>query len=154
MMRIGAVVCAAILACACTSDQPETPGQDAGERMYRGGILTSGDPMTALVGGDIPIVGTQFSCENCHGRSGMGAAEGPYVVPPVAGQFLFAPSPQPQRPAYDRQSLAVLLRDGMTPSGRMLSPELMPRYVLGDDDVDALADYLGDLSSGNSPGVY
>lgn len=153
MTRISVVIFAATLLCACTSETPERPGPDAGERMYREGILVSGEPMTALVGGDIPIVGTQFSCENCHGRSGMGAAEGPYVVPPVAGQFLFAPSPQPERPAYDQDSLATLLRDGITPSGRMLSPELMPRYVIEDADVAVLTEYLAELSAGNSPGV-
>ena len=72
----------------------------------------------------------------------MGASEGAFVVPPVSAQFLFAPSPQPARPAYDRDSLAQLLREGVTPSGRMLSPELMPRYVVEDADVDVLASYL------------
>jgi len=153
MIRKGVPALVAIALCACSSEAPEETVTDAGERMYRDGILASGEPMTALVGGDIPITGTQFSCESCHGRSGMGAAEGPYVVPPVAGQFLFAPSPQPERPAYDRASLGRVLREGITPSGRQLPPELMPRYVLGDDDVDVLATYLENLSSKNSPGV-
>ena len=126
---------------------------DAGQRMYREGILLSGDPMTAIVAGDVPIIGTQFSCESCHGRSGMGAAEGAYVVPPTAAQFLFVESPQPKRPAYDAESLARLLREGVTPSGRVLSEELMPRYPLADRDVTALTAYLATLSAGNSPGV-
>ena len=121
--------------------------------MYREGILPSGEPMTALVAGDVPIVGTQFSCESCHGRSGMGAAEGPYIVPPVAAQFLFAESPQPKRPAYDKASLARLMREGVTPSGRVLSPELMPRYKMTDSDVEVLVDFLETLSAGDSPGV-
>lgn len=158
MIRSGVLALAISALWACSGGTPDVaaPGavtDDAGERMYREGILVSGEPMTALVGGDIPIVGTQFSCENCHGRSGMGAAEGPYVVPPVAGQFLYAPSPQPERPAYGRDSLAALLRDGVTPSGRALSPELMPRYEIGDADVDVLNAYLEKLSAGNSPGV-
>ena len=121
--------------------------------MYRNGVLPSGEPITALVAGDVPIVGTQFSCESCHGRSGMGAAEGDYVVPSVAAQFLFAESPQPARPAYDKDSLAKLLREGVTPSGRVLSPQLMPRYQLADADVDTLLAYLETLSPGDSPGV-
>jgi hypothetical protein len=121
--------------------------------MYRDGVLSSGEPMTALVGGDVPIVGTQFSCESCHGRSGMGASEGAYVVPPIGAQFLFEPSPQPARPAYDRGSLARLLREGVTPSGRILSPELMPRYMVEDADIDVLSSYLEVLSASDSPGV-
>jgi hypothetical protein len=131
----------------------QTADVDAGLRMYRDGILPSGEPMTALVAGDVPVIGTQFSCESCHGRSGMGAAEGAYIVPPVAAQFLFVESPQPKRPAYDTDSLARVLRDGVTSSGRALSPELMPRYSLADDDVEALTEYLATLSVGNSPGV-
>ena len=131
----------------------QTADVDAGLRMYRDGILPSGEPMTALVAGDVPVIGTQFSCESCHGRSGMGAAEGAYIVPPVAAQFLFVESPQPQRPAYDTDSLARVLRDGVTSSGRALSSQLMPRYSLANDDVAALTAYLATLSVGNSPGV-
>ena len=125
---------------------------DAGRQMYRDGILPSGEPMTAIVAGDVPVFGTQFSCESCHGRSGMGAAEGKYIVPPIAGQFLFAPSPQPARPAYTQDSLARLLREGETPGGRNLG-ELMPLYKLTDDEVAAMTAYLAGLSFRSSPGV-
>jgi hypothetical protein len=155
MTRFGVLLLATFFLCACEPTTTRTAGPDSGpgERIYRDGILLSGEPLTALVGGDIPIVGTQFSCESCHGRSGMGAAEGPYVVPPIAGPFLFQALPQPPRPAYDRASLARLLREGITPSGRALLPELMPRYEISDENVDALANYLESLSAGNSPGV-
>jgi len=125
---------------------------DDGRRMYRDGVLPSGKPLTAIVAGDVPVLGTQFSCQGCHGRSGMGGAEGAYIVPAIAGQFLFAASPQPARPAYDQDSLARLLRDGVTPGGRQLS-SLMPRYLLSDVEIGALASYLAGLSSGSSPGV-
>lgn len=120
--------------------------------MYREGVLPGGEPMTAIVAGDVPVLGTQFSCRRCHGQSGMGAAEGAYLVPPIAGPILFAESPQPARPAYDENSLANLLRNGVTPAGRQLSP-LMPRYRLADDEVAAMAAYLAGLSSAASPGV-
>jgi len=126
---------------------------EAGRRMYQDGVLPSGEPMTALVGGDIPVIGTQFSCDSCHGRSGMGFGEGKYIVPPIAAQFLFVESAQPRRPAYDMKSLARVLREGVTPTGRELLQEVMPRYRLSDDDVVALNAYLATLSAGNSPGV-
>jgi len=128
------------------------PDPDAGRRIYREGILPTGEPLTAVVAGDVEILGTQFSCESCHGRSGMGTSEGEYIVPPIAAQFLFVDSPQPLRPAYTAESLADLLRDGVTPAGRQVN-ELMPRYRLTNEDIEALNAYLETLSAGNSPGV-
>jgi hypothetical protein len=147
----------AVLMIGCDATKLENATDDAadsnaGRKMYREGILPSGEPMTAIVAGDVPVLGTQFSCRSCHGYSGMGAAEGQYIVPSIAGQFLFAPSPQPARPAYTQDSLARLLRDGVTPGGRQLG-ELMPLYRLTDDEVAAMAAYLAGLSSGSSPGV-
>ena len=128
------------------------PEPDNGRRMYRDGVLPNGEPLTAIVAGDVPVLGTQFSCQSCHGQSGMGAAEGTYIVPPVAGQFLFAASPQPARPSYDVESLAQLLRDGVPPAGRQLD-NVMPRYRLDMASVADLAAFLQGLSSGWSPGV-
>ena len=128
------------------------PSAADGLRMYRDGIRPGGEPLTAIVSDDVPIEGTQFSCASCHGRSGMGAAEGAYIVPAIAGQFLFEDSPQPARPAYDAASLSRVLRDGVTPGGRRLSA-LMPRYALDDDEVASLGAYLAELSVRNSPGV-
>jgi cytochrome c553 len=125
---------------------------DIGRHIYRDGLLPNGEPLTALVAGDVPILGTQFSCESCHGRSGMGAGESTYIVPPIAGPFLFSESPQPKRPPYDLTSLARVLREGVTPSGRTLD-RLMPRFRLSDDNIASLAAYLAVLSADNSPGV-
>jgi cytochrome c553 len=148
--RCRAAACLLMFAFCFANASPPDP--DDGRRMYRDGVMPTGEPLTAIVAGDVPILGTQFSCQSCHGQSGMGAAEGTYIVPPVAGQFLFSESPQPARPAYDVQSLARLLRDGVTPGGRQLDV-VMPRYRLDDTDVADLAAYLRDLSSGWSPGV-
>jgi hypothetical protein len=82
----------------------------------------------------------------------MGAAEGAYVVPAIAGPLLFAPSHPPRRPAYDRDSLARALREGIDASGRPLD-SLMPRYTLTDDEVADLAAYLASLRTGPSPGI-
>jgi len=123
-----------------------------GLRIYRQGMRPSGEPLTAIVAGDVPLLGTQFSCRNCHGLSGMGSAEGAYIVPAIAGPQLFAPSPQPRRPAYDLDSLAHALRDGVSPSGRVLD-SVMPRFRLDDEEVAAIAAYLERLSVGPSAGT-
>ena len=157
MFRACSLLFAVIMLAACSGEPADEATDELvtlpGERMYREGVLPNGEPMTALIAGDIPIVGTQFSCESCHGRSGMGAAEGNFIVPPVAAQFLFAESPQPKRPAYDNASLARLMREGITPSGRVLLPELMPRYEMTDGDIEVLVEFLETLSQSDSPGV-
>jgi hypothetical protein len=133
----------------CTVDTPEAQGR----RLYREGILPSGQPVAALVAGDVPVHGPQLTCLGCHRRSGMGTTEGTANVPPIAGPLLFAPGGGPHpRPAYTDETLARAIREGVDPAGRRLDP-LMPRYHLGDADVRALAAYLRTLSARMAPGV-
>lgn len=125
---------------------------EIGRHIYRDGKLPNGEPLTAIVKGDVEILGTQFSCQNCHGRSGMGAAEGNIIVPAIAGPILFSASPQPKRAAYNHKSLSRALREGVNPSGRPLD-SLMPRYKLSNDQIKSLGAYLQGLSASSSPGV-
>jgi mono/diheme cytochrome c family protein len=155
LLRIGAL--AALLALACLKGvaapaQPSAELLAAGERLYREGRLASGDAVTALVQGDVPLRGTQVTCRNCHGRSGMGVIEGDSIAAAIAGPLLFAPDAQRGRPAYSEATLARALRDGIDPLGRPINP-LMPRYLLGDLDIEALAAYLRKLGTVPSPGV-
>jgi hypothetical protein len=142
-----------------------------GEQMYRKGLLPSGEPLQAIVKGDIAVDGTAFSCESCHLRSGLGSYEGGIITLPTNGSNLFKPlydGPEltpaeraanaryikatPRRPAYTDTSLAVALRGGINPAGQMLN-HVMPRYRLQDRDMAILVFYLKSLSSELSPGV-
>ena len=150
-----------------------------GEKMYREGILPSGEPMQAIVKGDIPAPGTAFTCVSCHMRSGLGSVEGGVFTTPTNSKTLYqardlpgagnnrrnagmtmtsknaaAPAIQPPRarPAYTDETLADVLRGGKDPSGRILDM-IMPRYNLSDSDMAIMVAYLKNLSNEYSPGV-
>jgi hypothetical protein len=136
-----------------------------GERLYRDGILPSGEVMSAFVKGDLPVPGTAFSCVSCHMRGGLGSVEGGVFTPPTNGALLYQPFrilfkgleqkyfPFPdRRPAYTDESLAEAIRSGQSPAGIMLN-DVMPRYLLEDEDMAILITYLKALSSQYSPGV-
>lgn len=134
---------------------------EIGRRMYRGGILPSGELMTGIVQGDVPLTGEQVICGRCHRRSGMGAPEGQNVAPAVVGDILFQPLrlptskpplPPERRPAYTDETLKIAVRQGIGANGQTLGP-LMPRYPLTDAQLDPLIAYLKTLDSSPAPGV-
>jgi len=142
-----------------------------GERMYRQGLLPSGEPMLAIAQRDIEVEGTMFSCESCHLRSGLGAIEGKIVTLPTNATELFKPFTSAaeetippwekmprsmqwhiRRPAYTDETLALALSAGIDPAGREFN-WTMPRYQLEDRDMQVLVYYLRHLSAAPSPGV-
>jgi hypothetical protein len=141
-----------------------------GERMYREGVLPSGEPMEAFVNGDVPVSGASFTCISCHLRSGLGSIEGDIVTPPTNGRILYLPRTlllngfemvptvrkyalaMPERPAYTDQTLAKVIASGVDPTGRTLNP-IMPTYHVDDADMALLIGYLKTLSDQVSPGV-
>jgi ABC-type branched-subunit amino acid transport system substrate-binding protein len=158
---------------------PEPYNHQLGARLYREGILASGQPIRAVVAGDIRVEGAMFACANCHLRSGLGTTEGAIITPRINAATLFAPLPRgvpwrgPSfstaekpvwetpppwfdagflRDAYDREGLAKVIRTGTNAVGQSLD-DAMPRFDLEDGDMTALLDYLGQLSAKYSPGV-
>jgi hypothetical protein len=143
-----------------------------GEKMYREGILPSGELMEGVAGGDIPVNGGMFSCVSCHLRSGMGSFEGNVISLAIDGPSLYKPLPKmgdlsksarekfpkwyrddgDYRPAYTDETLAMALRAGEDPAGREFNG-VMPRYFLNDQDMEVLIFYLKNLSTEMSPGV-
>ncbi len=148
-----------------------------GERLYKQGILASGEPLQATTQGDITFSGSQFSCVNCHRASGYGSSEGGNYVLPITGPALYrqrdldradifkklfkeyqpkrfkARMRMPQmRPAYTDESLAKAIKEGVDPTGRQLDL-LMPKYKLPDQDMDNLVAYLKQLTVKDDPGV-
>ena len=150
-----------------------------GEKMYREGILPSGESMQAIIMGDIPVDGRMFTCDDCHQRSGLGSVEGTVITWPTNGKELYQPrrrtgayrppaenerkkggrgtlpkyyQMEDVRPSYTDASLRRLLRSGVDSAGRRLDP-IMPKYRLGKKDMKILVHYLKNLSVKLSPGV-
>jgi hypothetical protein len=143
---------------------------ELGRRIYEEGNTQTGAPLRAVSAGDITLSGAQAACTACHRRSGMGSREGRAVVSPVTGPILYAkpvpiwpqrpgrdvaamkPLRQDARPAYDDASLARALRTGVDSNGTPLD-RLMPRYELGEADMQSLIAYLRQLSAVPPPGL-
>lgn len=138
-----------------------------GREIYLHGVLGSGQPLEGNRGSSgAPASGSDAACVNCHQRSGFGDAEGLLGIPPIAGAYLFharartseqrdlpyVESIRADREPYTPETLASAIREGTDSRGRPLSP-LMPRFRLGDSDMDALVSYLKSLKVGSSPGV-
>ncbi|MEI6336675.1 MAG: c-type cytochrome, partial [Methylococcaceae bacterium] len=159
----------ASLALMASAKQSVTGSEDValGKRIYREGILPSGEPLIGKRLNTVDVEGASAACETCHRRSGMGSLEGNIVVPPIAGRFLFAT--EDNRPLalvdpraaknitrahapYTEESLGKSLREGVNINGSPLSP-LMPKYALSDGEIKAVTAYLRQLSAELSPGV-
>lgn len=144
--------------------------QTLGEKMYREGLLPSGEPIQAFVSGDVPVDGTSFTCVSCHLRSGLGSIEGEVITPPTNGRILYQPREPfipgsefvpsfsnyakylPVRPAYTDESLALLIAGGIDPTGRSVL-DVMPKYEIDDREMAIMIAYLKTLSDQPPPGV-
>jgi hypothetical protein len=136
-----------------------------GKTLYRDGLLESGLPVPATVQYDVPVLASELSCAYCHRYSGLGTSEGSNVIPTLTATSLYQPRKNmlrkayrskagsgQERPAYTDESLALAIRTGVDPSGRVLD-RLMPRYQIDDENMATLLGYLKTLSAGDAPGV-
>lgn len=138
----------------------------AGERLYREGVLPSGQPLHGTREAGVGVDGVTAACVTCHRRSGLGGYEGQTVIPPIIGKYLFRAGARnvedpdlphvqgyvPHRKPYTEVTLARAIRGGIDQEGRQLS-YLMPRYPLDAAAMAALIAYLKTLTSGAVPGV-
>lgn len=138
---------------------------ELGRRLYREGLLASGQPAQARLSNGLTMRGEAAACSNCHRRSGYGASEGYTIVRPITGPYLFSPDdtllkkvfgrsarPETLPQPYDEAGLKRSLREGIDIRGQVLG-DAMPRYPLDDADADNLIAYLRTLSAEPSPGV-
>ncbi|MBI4998625.1 MAG: hypothetical protein HZC22_17355 [Rhodocyclales bacterium] len=137
--------------------------ESLGKRLYRDGILPSGEPVVATVAGGAQTRGRQAACVTCHRKSGLGAAEGQNIIRPLTVPGFFAGQENTRRYArprfvrirqlqYTDEAFDHALRAGMAIDGRVLNP-LMPRYELDSQAIAALRAYLTGVALRASPGV-
>jgi len=175
-----ALLAAAALATSAWHHAGASPGEqsdwEAGRRIYEDGILPDGQPLVATRPEGLVLEGYYAACGTCHRRSGMGSVEGvldkAILVAPVSGPVLFAPArfansyldtshhyiPNATwrramtRPAYDEESLARSLREGLNSAGELMDAP-MPLYDLDEQAAGALSAYLRRLTAEADPGV-
>lgn len=136
-----------------------------GREIYLDGVLPDGKALVATRARLPALQGPDAACVRCHRRSGLGAAEGGYSMPPITPPFLGAPREESRvsdgadvapgyhvgRAAFDVESLARAIREGVLPGGGQLN-ELMPRYALDDAAMAALLAHLATLGQ-RAPGI-
>ena len=144
----------------------QAPAPQAGEAIYRDGMLPSGAPLSARREPNMLLSGQAAACSNCHRRSGLGELEGQINIPPVSGTYLFHRRTHNrddldipyvdglhfEREPYSEATLARAIREGLGVDGNPLN-YLMPRYSLDDADMASLIAYLKVLTPPKVPGV-
>lgn len=137
------------------------------EKLYREGILPSGQ----LLHGDrdigVPVDGAEAACANCHRRSGLGTLEGRILIPPITAKYLFRTNGShgledmdfrfgtgvnAHRDPYNEITLARAIREGVGKEDQPLGA-LMPHYQIDDATMASLVAYLTNLSADTEPGV-
>lgn len=114
-------------------------------------IHEQGGTGLAVVAGTVEVAATRFPCATCHGKDAAGGGEGGNKAPSIRWDVLTRATPA--RPAYDTDSFARAISDGLNPDGRALS-QAMPRYRLPPAEIAALIAYLGSDDLARPPGLY
>ncbi|MCU7806293.1 MAG: ABC transporter substrate-binding protein [Candidatus Thiodiazotropha sp. (ex Semelilucina semeliformis)] len=127
-----------------------------GQSIYHQGKGT--EAATAyLSGAGIDVKSTRFACVQCHREDGSGNREGGVSAPDIRFQHLAQPyagvrATGRRHSAYDENSLARAIQQGIDPAGNLLHAA-MPRYRFSMQDMQALIDYLKRLDAFTAPGV-
>jgi hypothetical protein len=163
------VIHALVLVLACCA-MPAVAAEDTlapGAAIFRQGSLPDGQLLRGerAIGG--ALEGAAAACVNCHRRSGLGAAEGNIIIPPITGKYLYRPDGgrmedvdlqyaqgriSLNHQAYSDATLARAISEGIGRDSRSLNP-LMPRFRLAAAEMAVLIDYLKNLGRGPVPGV-
>lgn len=123
---------------------PPAAAQSPGEALF-----TAGADARVEIAGGVTLPAARFSCAGCHGADGEGRREGGTVFPPIRWDALTSAR---RMPAYDADSFARAILEGVDPAGRTLS-RAMPRYRVEPDALVSLIAYLGGMGDSASAGI-
>lgn len=117
----------------------ERPGDPLGRQIYNSGKGQQG--RVAYTQGPGWLARGSFGCATCHGDEGQGrfvqAGLAAGAAPPLTADALRAR-------AYDEARLRRAITDGVAADGREMS-YYMPRWRLGERELQALVDHLATL---------
>lgn len=129
-----------------------------GREIYLNGKSASGGDITAFVGqGLVATPATALPCGGCHGPDGLGRPEGGVVPSNITWGYLTKPYGVvsrfgEHRPAYTAATLARAITLGIDAAGKSLDVS-MPRYRMGQGDLDDLLAHLKRLETYLDPGL-
>ena len=89
---------AGVTASAAVSSASSTDQLAVGQRIYREGVLPSGQILQGVGQAGVTLKGKDAACTTCHRRSGYGSSEGPIEVRPITGPALFGERVAPVAP--------------------------------------------------------
>jgi hypothetical protein len=87
-----------------------------GRRIYREGILPSGQPLQGHGPANVTLAGAQAACATCHRRSGYGSSEGPIEVRSITGPALFGSPLAPTAPISANAPAGATAQAGLSPA--------------------------------------
>jgi ABC-type branched-subunit amino acid transport system substrate-binding protein len=138
--------------------EPLTEKEKLGKQIYLKTTSPFGREIKAFIGiASTEAPGSVMPCMNCHGRNGLGRP-GSGIYP---SNITFKELSKPyrvrlmdgrQRPAYNDETLARAITEGIDPAGNRLNPA-MPTYTMAKEDLETLVTYLKRLGSELDPGV-
>ena len=132
--------------------------EQRGKRLYTQGESLSGAPVSAVVSrGATALPASVLPCVGCHGEDGKGRPEGGVVPPDITWSSLSAKfghdhSYGRSHPAFDESTLGRAITQGVDPGDNDLDTA-MPRFQMGDDDLQDLIAYIKRIEDDFDPGL-
>lgn len=87
-----------------------------GRRIYREGLLPSGQPIQGVGPANVVLSAAQAACATCHRRSGYGSSEGPIEVRAITGSALFGERVAPVLPGSPVAPAALIVQSNSSPA--------------------------------------